>query len=459
MRHGRYVVESSKGGFALKRRPHPCELEGAPDWIVDLAYEYSGGRRPPVEVTYQPHHLGVTSESWGWPKKLGLVSFYRLTGEIASRLMANWTPVEKDCDHEHCDCHPNSYWRHVGVWVVGRTERAIRGMVHEAWKRTLATIDPEVLEVQKKVFSVSFGYEEARLVMEPEFYKHPFIVRDVKSYPAAAIAAFLCGRLRSTEKGIEVMSDWKSLFSPTGESYRSLNRTLTNLPGGITPALMLKLRRFILPRAITNRLELTGTILAHSADRHRHIRAWSFATEGQIKEAMRRISADCQQELSPRRWADVESVVSYLGDFPDDHNGNLIGLTEKAIRWHRDVRRGAIEADLGRFDQDTKLAKPAIPLPGIPGIRFLETVGELCEEGRDMEHCAASYASRAVDGACFLFHVEHEGEKATAEVNWFGQVVQSRGPRNRDNVAAEWGKRELAKWGKGLTKAAISPSL
>ena len=32
---------------------------------------------------------------------------------------------------------------------------------------------------------------------------------------------------------LERLRDWKALFADTGHSYRSLNRTLMNLPGGV----------------------------------------------------------------------------------------------------------------------------------------------------------------------------------------------------------------------------------
>jgi hypothetical protein len=63
-------------------------------------------------------------------------------------------------------------------------------------------------------------------------------------------------------------------------------------------------------------------------------------------------------------------------------------------------------------------------LPAVPGVRFLDSVAAIADEGAAMGHCAASYAESAVRGECYLFHVEHDGELATAEVAPDGRVVQ-----------------------------------
>lgn len=87
------------------------------------------------------------------------------------------------------------------------------------------------------------------------------------------------------------------------------------------------------------------------------------------------------------------------------------------------------------------------------GVRFLSSVGDVVQEGTDMQHCIAKYAEKAVSGHSYLFHVEHQGERASVEVDWYGHVVQACGPKNEDNVATEWGRTVLGKWGRGLKKA------
>jgi hypothetical protein len=154
--------------------------------------------------------------------------------------------------------------------------------------------------------------------------------------------------------------------------------------------------------------------------------------------------------LSPRRWRDVRDAVAFADDYPDPHHGNVVGLAERAVRWHRDQRQEIVDQTIARYGHGRPLPRPPIGLPEVPGIRFLATVGDLCQEGDDMEHCIASYAAKAMDGSAYLFHIDHDGERASIEVDWMGHVVQARGIRNQENAAAQWGRKVLARWSKGM---------
>ena len=82
-----------------------------------------------------------------------------------------------------------------------------------------------------------------------------------------------------------------------------------------------------------------------------------------------------------------------------------------------------------------------------PRVRWLQTVDDVAAEGEQMEHCIASYIPNAVEGRCYLFHVDYQGEAASLMVNQLGQVTQAGGPRNRRNRASAWGRRVLRTWG------------
>src|SRR5262249_44142676 len=148
--------------------------------------------------------------------------------------------------------------------------------------------------------------------------------------------------------------------------------------GGVPARLLTELRKFVMPRPITNRLELLATLLA--AGRSRHFKVFAFASAKDIAEAMRRVSRSLHEELRPRRWREVGSVVQYLHDFPETHNGTIVGLTDKAIRWHRDCQHEVIKKVICELGESTPLAKPSVPLPDVAGVRFLATVGDVCNE-------------------------------------------------------------------------------
>ncbi len=457
----RYVVSDLSDGLHISARKHPLDVDGTEKWMLDAIEENYNIKRNPVTVWREPLSFQLESHDKKGTiskRRFSLVNYYGLVNEIAEQLLRDWTPPDKGDDDEYIDKGPPELrmWRGIREWAVNRTEMAINKMIYDKWKKLRETADPVALTVQKKVFAATFGYGSTRLVMAPEFYKHPFIVKDVLEFRAAAVAAGLCGRIAYTKEGIDdalgYMADWRSIFSLTKAAYPSLNKTLTNLPYGIPARLLLSLNQFMLRRPVTSRLELLTIILAHRRGQ-RNIRVFEFATEAQIAEVMQRVSAHLHRDLSPRRWKDLDSVILFLKDYPDQHTGNLVGLAERSIRWHRDFQNQTVAKFIEGFGHDKDVAKPPIPLPSIEGIRFLSTVGDVAQEGVEMQHCISTYAKKAVEGHCYLFHVDHQGRQASVEVDCYGRVIQANGPRNESNAACEWGRKVLGKWGRSLKKA------
>ena len=111
-----------------------------------------------------------------------------------------------------------------------------------------------------------------------------------------------------------------------------------------------------------------------------------------------------------------------------------------------------------RLADPTPTALPPIPLPKSPFVSFLGSVGAVYQEGKSMSHCIGGLASSAVDGAYYLFHIEYDGQRASVQVSRQGEVIQSKGPRNADNTAAEYGKQVLLRWGSALRKNARATS-
>ena len=88
---------------------------------------------------------------------------------------------------------------------------------------------------------------------------------------------------------IAAMAEWRSLFAPRGAgTYTSLDKTLMNLPGGVSPKVLCDLQKVVLPRPIYDRLELTTTILAGNRS-PRNYNVFAHARAKEIAEAMRRI--------------------------------------------------------------------------------------------------------------------------------------------------------------------------
>jgi hypothetical protein len=421
----------------------------------------------------------------------GFFNYYPFAGDVASGLLLGWEPPEG-----------RRGWPGVRAWVWRQTGRAIGKRLHAFYKRCLAAADPTVLALQRAVFAATFSAPD--LIFREELYEERYLVKDVTQHRAAAVALanldmfrYFDGRRAHAETKAEVlnsaesvalqalaekagvglslhvhpkrgrlsdplslgealgmMENWCGLFSPTGEPYRSLNRTLMNLPGGIPPSLVAYLNLIHLVRPVLSRAELVVLTL-HEQQRFnrelpRHNTAvFRSATKDQIARATRLIAEHTRNPLSTRRTMDLKFVVGFLMDFPDEHRGNVVGLAEKSIRWHRQEQRHEIEKTLTRLGNRPTEAPPIAP-PEDPNVRFLSSVEEVCEEGVRMNNCVASYARRAVRGLCYLFHVDHGGEEATIEVNRAGRVVQAAGPSNERNAASMWGRRTLNRWGKGF---------
>jgi hypothetical protein len=348
----------------------------------------------------------------------------------------------------------------------------IAGRLLGTRERLLAAIDPRVRAVRDRLAPLT--RELPQIVCAEALYRDPWIVRDVLRYDAAAVAlAFVETRLRpstlvwdaTTPAGeaalVAALRDWRGLFSPSGRSYRSLDRTLMRLAPGVAGERLCRLRRLKLARPYTDPLELTALLAAdvvyERTDRPEvaatHLRAVMLASGAEIAAAVRRVRDALEERLDPRRPADLQRALAIVADFPEPHCGRLSGLVERALRWHRvapDLRAEA--AALGGTGMPTR--RPPVPLPDDPRITFLSTVGAVLEEGDRMRHCVGSYARRATTGGCYLFHVDYGGHEATVEVDQGGTVSQSCGPCNRRNAATTWGRHQLGRWGLDLMPVA-----
>jgi len=362
-----------------------------------------------------------------------------------------------------------------------REARTIRTDVGLQRLRLLAQVDPAVHQVQ--LISLRIAGRVPSLAQEAALFREPYILKDVLRYRAAAIAlAYLQSDLwrppvraeqaapNLPSRGVEAsepslagllgaMTDWRSLFSPDGKPYRSLNRTLMNLPPDVPPELVCQLNRIRLERPVVNWLEFTTLMLyVSTADAAppeaglNRLRIFHHATAAEIADAVRRIGTCTNRQLHPRRPDDLRFAIRYLCDHPEPYHGNLSGLVDRVIRWHRRAHeRERLERQIDRLGgYDQPAVPPPIPLPAVPGVTFLGTVGEIVEEGVRMCHCIATRAEDALHGRCYLFHIEHQGERASVEVSPQGKIAEAQGPHNTDNAAVWWGAAQLRAWAASL---------
>jgi hypothetical protein len=452
----------SAGGRDIQHRYRVFETGDG--FLID-----GGPGRAPVRVT----HGGTCwlVEGGQTQTRFGLCQVVGVAAAAAALALAAWQPHPGSRAPEHV----------LRDWACRQAARAMAHLVAGQARRLLPRTDPTVLAVQRAIFAATFGV--GPLALDETFYRlaTPYMLSDICNYRAAAIAARnLCepwgasvfGRHaagRGAEDGMECtctlsvaraaeeLKSWRGLFAPTGQPYTSLNRTLMNLPGGVSHHLVCKLGRIHLERPVTDRVELA--VLALSADYPHTVNQAVFqrADRGQVERALRRVAAAIRTPLTSRRTKDLRTLVGYLADCPERHEGNLGGLADRTIRWHRDTHARQID-ELVAEHGDHPVALPPVPLPDQPGLRFLGRISDICLEGREMRHCIASYASKALAGECVLFHVEHRGEVASVEVDRRGRVLQAYGPGDCRNAAARWGERKLREWGRTFPAPAGVPA-
>lgn len=470
-------------------------------------FRIEGQDRAPAEVHLSPTRTtleivgGDLIEHRG---SVGLYAYPNLLTQVCWCLMQNWErPPQARA------------WVGAEQWARTQTAKAISYRVYGQWQRLLSQVPEPKRLVAKAVFAATFSPHSGCETME-DLYQHPHLVADIIRYRAAAHAcryavdlAINAGdvlvdlpsqglghpadfgvRLTALSQRISgyglryarhefwsqpslwpllidlLARDWKALYSSSGSPSRSLNRTLMNLPGGVVRDLVyLPYVAFALSRPILDRVEmLTLLHLAKHVARKEAPPPWLLslvvqARRPEILTSLRRLETHWHRTVTPTRQG-LGELVSYLCDYVRAegvlHRGTIVGLTEKAIYWHRDQQQELLQERLARFDVEARTALPPIPLPNNSAIRFLGTVQEAVLEGHEMGHCIATYADQAVAGACYLFHVEYQETSASVMVDGFGQVLQSYGPHNALTPAAAYGKQVLARWGRGLRMPVVS---
>lgn len=439
---------------------------------LSKGFTVSAPGRTTVEVVCDTFGLLVFSDGDECSRHFGFYEYYSFSDAVARGLMRGWeaplkTEKEKERGHPAWD---------VKSWAVKQTAENIGRRVHAQWKRLLMTVDPNVLAVHRAIFAATFG--AADVLMDPELYKNKYLVADIMNFRAAAIAvAFvdaLSARLvpqvgyddwtsrqeRVQSARLSFLENWRGLFAPDGKSYRSLDRTLSNLPGGVYARGLLTLPQIELKRPIFDNVEMNVLTCCYDCAgsdgfaQKENLPLFLNANRAQIEEGLRRVSEHTHNALRARQLRDRRFFVLFLRDFPERHRGRLVGLVDKSIHWHRFEREQEAQRIISELGGKHKVRRPEIALPENKDLRFLATVEDICAEGSVMQNCIASYAIRAVRGDCYLFHAEHNGEMASIEVSPSGRVVQAHGVRNQRNDAAQWAKRVLNRWGKPIAAAA-----
>ncbi|MBM4281830.1 MAG: hypothetical protein FJ137_14095 [Deltaproteobacteria bacterium] len=250
------------------------------------------------------------------------------------------------------------------------------------------------------------------------------------------------------------LRDWRRHFVAPGSNERSVNRTLTEFGDEASPQALWGLRRVKLdaPLPSVQHVEVLGAL------GYRQPPLTADLVDADLRKIVLRASpAELGEALVVFDEAGLEGAL--LGDEPPVVKlaELLAGMPLDRLRQghdrrlqFRDLLQGCLLILQSRTNIRTEVIAPPIPLPDAPGVRFLDTVGAILEEGSRMDHCVAARAPRALSGDSFLFHIDHADTRATAELGSDGTLLEVRGPRNRQNAAVTYATAVLHRWGAQL---------
>lgn len=346
----------------------------------------------------------------------------------------------------------------IKEWATGRTGKAIAKKLAEKLRKLREQADPTALFVQRKVFSILGPKRFEKCCNQfnhVDFYKsHELWIKDLRNYNGAVCIFVDSGFkhdewMKSFVRQKEYDCGWIG-FSKREQPkekplYKALTKTLMTIQGSLLMSLCESGYNVKLGRPIVHPLE--QKIFAYTMGRHNfdlHQPCLERSTIPQFKKAIRDVCVHLHLKCDLRKRDIIKQCINFILDYPEQTNCDVTGLAQRSLAWHRDAEARKIKESAERLLVKTKL--PPIDLPKNPKITFLDTIGAVQEEGVKMGHCISSYGRYAENGQCYLFHIEHDGEHASAEVKSNGVLAQCHGPHNRDNKAVSYGKSQLAKW-------------
>lgn len=356
----------------------------------------------------------------------------------------------------------------VSEWAIIQTKRTLGKKARDFWKETMDILDPEVEEVLRKCYAVARNsgawgrlYSIISKRDKDDYYR--FLFNDLKNFYPARVSVLHDANLwvGTQDQYGESRADWRLSFQGGGQFYTSLNKTLSNMPQGITYHWLFGLQKLRLPEPATTRLKLFAyTYLGrfYSNQIAKFEKVILRSSEETIREAVEYIwhYLPTIETGDFRKPKGIAHAFSIMYDYPHDiGKWDMVGLARRSEEYHH-IRQQERLLHSTRWDieyedlEKLPTAKPPIKLPTAKGITLLDTYKAVVDEGTLMNHCIASYAQNAVVGDDYLFHVEYKGEMASVQVKPEGFVGQSYGPNDRINGASKYGARVLGEWAKQL---------
>ncbi len=344
------------------------------------------------------------------------------------------------------------------VWRLSaqrHPEHVILRAIDEAVRRHALRVRPELDGIDDVMAGRGFDLVPP-LLWSRGVVLRPHVVKDLRRLRPAGIALQMLddradGDDTSPEYAAllaETVVEWARLYQHRESTARSVNRTLALYGDDATTTGLWGLRGLALRAPMTSlqHLEVLGH-LALVIDDQTELSALREIVEStsssELGEAL--VLVDEGEVIVRQAW---QTPGGQLAEILSAISVHVLRLQLGRRPRFRELLEEALHALRHVLRLRTVVAEPPIPPPAVVGVRFLTTVAEIADEGMRMDHCVATRAPRALAGQSYLFHVDHGGEAATAEVLATGQVAEVRGPHNQNNGACHRARAVLRPWGR-----------
>lgn len=432
----------------------------------ELQIESAEGRS--VSVKFDRFRVVCTLSVVGWHSNrvtnVQVFSPYHAFGTVVKQL------VEFD------EKAPKETWTHKKGSISNEAaRRRLYGTFMNWWTMNVHPTEAVVL-AQRKMFSLAGSMPE-RILDTDDIWTNPMAVRDMSFRGACIVLAEYANRKWRFERGWTDLplaekypnpDRWMETLTESGKLSRAARVTIMNLPGGL-PRIFSEVLHDqdalqLIDRPRLSRLECLAWMYVSSNKLRLKTRPWvknvlMKATGEQLKKGFNlykeHMTRFANQKVTMRKTRHVSDYFGWLADMNAEFSGTSVSkLTERVARWHQDahLRRAADELKILGIVGSFPTLVPVKKLPEFlnGSIQLLKTAEELLTNGISMGHCVGSYVPYAcgmnTNKTSHIFTIETQGERATAEVSIEGRVVQSRGPRNGQNKAAEVLEKVLNEW-------------
>ena len=472
-----YEVYSLPYGFKVtprdNRRPETfCTVDENGFWTIKLE---GGGNSVPFVGAFgftkkygqllelDDFHTPLVNKWNNHLPQYPLYNFYSIVDNVVKSLYRSYErPLSKRLETDYLNPHINN-------WMHKQSARALNRPIHDEWKRVVEGFNPVKRDIHRKLFSIAVskhGYTNGNWDNLKEILResNPYFLSDIKNYRATGISVLYDYKNKWKE-------DWAYSFSSTGNKYRTLMRTIMNIPGGIYYPQVVDLNNVLLSEPILTRIRMIAynTLISKSfngTESEAYMRVVRKSSHDELRNAVKMVWYHSPTSATKdfRNTSEIYRAFRYIFDYPHDiGDWNIVGLATRSVEYHQNIERhNAILREKEEKENEefmkSNVALPPIPLPSDDGVKFLDTVKSIFDEGDTMKHCISGYAQGAHRGHHYLFHVDYKGEMASVQVSARdGRVIQSHGIRNQENEASKHGQIILGQWGTKLPKNNVVP--